>query len=134
MYVVSGRPKDTHCVLKYILSLRLISCVSNFNITRPVFVQDVARAAKVTKVPMYQLYAGGMLVDSYDGASPQDLQEMIATGIATYVQEGGMLSNILKIAAAAVVLGTGTFLGLKHTRSDTQKSTATTLALSLIHI
>ena len=64
--------------------------------------RDVVAFADVTKVPTYQCYYGGQLVDSYEGTAPSAMREFVDRNIKDHLGSGMALWQKLIVVAAAV--------------------------------
>ena len=77
--------------------------------------RDVVSRAEVTKVPTYQAYFGGELVDSYEGTAPSAMRDFINRNITEYCGGGLPLWQKLFVAVAAVA---GAGLAYKYAQSN----------------
>lgn len=76
--------------------------------------QDLARSQNIKRIPSYQCYWEGKKADSYEGGTPDQLNEFIARNIKEYSSSGGPLALALKLAAAAAIVAGGTFLAVRY--------------------
>jgi len=63
--------------------------------------RDLVRYADVTKVPTYQCYYKGELVDSYEGTAPSAMRDFVNRNIREYCSRGMALWQKLFLVAAA---------------------------------
>lgn len=70
-------------------------------------VQDVGRAANVKRIPTYQCYFDGELVDAYAGTAPSEMRNFIEKNIKEYCRSTGMSAwqRVLLGATAVVCAG-----------------------------
>ena len=64
--------------------------------------RDVVAYTDVTKVPTYQCYYGGQLVDSYEGTAPSAMRDFIDRNIKHHCGSGMALWQKVVVMAAAV--------------------------------
>ena len=64
--------------------------------------RDVVAYAEVTKVPTYQCYHNGALVDSYEGTAPSAMREFVDRNIKAYCGTGMPMWQKLVVMVAAV--------------------------------
>ena len=67
--------------------------------------RDVVSYADVTKVPTYQCYFDGQLVDSYEGTAPSAMRDFVNRNIREYCNRGLPLWQKLFVVAAAAFAG-----------------------------
>jgi thioredoxin-like negative regulator of GroEL len=68
---------------------------------------DVARHADVTKVPSYQCYHDGKLVDSYEGTAPSAMRDFVDRNIKEYCSGRGLTLWKKLVVATAVMAWAG---------------------------
>jgi len=68
--------------------------------------RDLVRYADVTKVPTYQCYYKGELVDSYEGTAPSAMRDFVNRNIREYCSRGlALWQKLFLVAAAAAGAG-----------------------------
>lgn len=70
--------------------------------------QDVGRVANVKRIPTYQCYFDGELVDAYAGTAPSEMRQFIEKNIKEYCRSTGMPTWQRILLGAAALVGAGT--------------------------
>jgi hypothetical protein len=81
------------------------------------FLQDLARIADIKRIPTYNCYWDGQIVDTYEGGNLEQVNDLIARNLKEYDVSGGPLATALKIIAAAALIAGGTLVA-KHFAPD----------------
>lgn len=79
--------------------------------------QGLARIAGIKRIPTYNCYWEGEIVDSYEGGNLDQVNDLIARNLKEYDTSGGPLASALKLLAAATVIA-GSALVAKHFAAD----------------
>ena len=69
--------------------------------------QDIGRAAQVKRIPTYQCYFDGELVDMYAGTAPSEMRNFIEKNIKEYCQSTGMPTWQRMMLGAVALAGAG---------------------------
>ena len=69
--------------------------------------------AGIKRIPTYNFYWEGEIVDSYEGGNVDQVNDLIARNLKEYDVSGGPIATALKIIAAAALIAGGTLVA-KH--------------------